>query len=115
MKHVQGVHGFAGGHHVAFIGAEIDHGIVLDHKGNIDQLLQLGVQVLLHLGQQAGVAVGNFLAVAVRKKGTGKREKHSDRQKEHERIGKNIAIEGPAFAFHLSGRLFGDKAFRIAS
>ena len=105
MENSQGIHRFAGSYHIAFVGPEIDHSVVLDHEGNIDQLLQLGIHVLLDLGQQAGAVVGYFLLVAVKKKGIEERKKEDDRQKNHERIGKNITIEGDTFAFHLPGRL----------
>ena len=43
-------------------------------------------------------------------------EKKDDRQKKDERVGKNIAIEGDTFAFHLPARLFGlPELFRTYS
>ena len=105
MQDVQGIHCFPGCHHVAFIGPEIHYGIVLDHEGDVYQLFQLGIHIFLDLGQQAGVVVGDFLLIAVQEDGIEERKKKDDRQKKHERVGKNIAIEGNTFAFHLPGRL----------
>ena len=105
MQDVQGIHCFPGGHHVAFIGPQIHHGVVLDHERDINQLFQLGIHVFLDLGQQAGAVVSDLLLVAVQQEGVEEREKKDDRQKKHERVGKNISIEGNTFAFHLPGRL----------
>ena len=71
---------------VALIGAEVQHRVVLHHVGDIDQLIQPGVQVFLRLAQQAGIAFGYFLAEAVNQEGIGHAEKKRDRQDEHERI-----------------------------
>ena len=86
---------------IALIGAEVQHRVVLHHIGDIDQLVQAGVQVFLRLRQQSGVAVRYFLAVAVNEVGIGHTEKKRDRQDEHERIGKDIPVEGFASFFHI--------------
>ena len=104
IENGKGVDGPAGRHHVAFIGAEIDHGLVLNHIGDADQLFQLGIEVFLHLGKKAGVAVRDFPAEAVRENGIGQEKHKRHGQNEHERIGNNIAVKNSASAFHLPFR-----------
>ena len=106
VQHAQGVHRFAGGYHVSLVGPEVDHRVVLNHIGNVDQLFQLGIHVFPHLAQQPVVAFGNFLAVTVQQEGIEQHKQNRYRQKKYQRVGKNIPVEGSAFVSHFGSPPF---------